>query len=60
MLDGGQTLGAHGAPGEGIRVAFDMDDNAVLHCHLDAAAAVAAFTGSINNFAFRHRFNLFF
>ena len=45
MLDAGKAFGTHRAFGQGIRIAFDVDDDAVFDGDFDAAAAVAAFTG---------------
>ena len=53
MLDAGKTFGAHRAPGGGIRVAFDMGNYAIGHFNQDAAAAVAAFTGSFYYLSFQ-------
>jgi hypothetical protein len=54
MLYTGQTLGTHRTFGQRIRVAFDMDNNAILHCYFNPASAMAAFAGGLNYFSFTH------
>ncbi len=54
VLDARETLGAHGAAGEGIRVALDVDDDPVFLGDLHPAAAVAALAGGIEYLSVSH------
>jgi hypothetical protein len=54
VLDAREALGAHGAVGEGVRVALDVDDDPVFLGDLDPAAAVAALAGGIQYLSVSH------